>query len=63
MELERIIISVTHNGYVVENPSNHDYGRLSGHRDTWTFESMKKLQDRLPEILNMPVEKRKAEKP
>lgn len=56
MKSDRIFIAVTHNGYVVENPG--DYGRVPDHKGSWSFESMKELQRRLPEILEVPHEKR-----
>lgn len=63
MKTERIIVSVTHNGYVVENPAGADYGRYPDHKHSWTFESMKDLQRRLPEILEVPHEDRDEEQP
>lgn len=60
---ESIVISVSRNGYVVENPVKGDYGRFQSHQSTWAFESMKELQRRLPEILDVPHEKRVADKP
>lgn len=60
MKTEHVRISVTFNGYVVEGAGAYE-GRFPTHSETWTFESMKRLQERLPEILGIPYEKREPE--
>jgi hypothetical protein len=60
MKNDKAIIYVTHNGYVAEVHSRDDYGLPKMHTTTWAFESMAQLQKRLPEILEIPVEKRLA---
>lgn len=61
MKVNVITISTTNNGYLVDaSRSGSPYDQH--HLQNWTFESMKELQERLPEILDIPVEKRQKEK-
>ena len=53
---EKIFIQRVYNGYQVTTVSRNNYDLPDGPQYSWSFETIAKLQQRLPEIIGRPYE-------